>query len=172
MAINTNGILTITSQWTQVSTDPTNTNNVITDAGQLAYQRTYNSGNVSGTVNQVYHKLATLASGGTGNFDLSGLSQDFLGNSVSKAFLTVSSLTIKNHSVVSGYDININVNSVSGFRQAFGYPTGSIVLRPLSALHINSAMQEYPVNSGSKQIQLVDMGSGATYELVLFGHTG
>lgn len=170
MATETNLILNLTSQYSQEFTDSTNANNTSSDAGQIAYQKTYGSGTLTGTVNEVFHALATLPSGGTVDYNLSGLTQSILGYNVTKSFSSISSITFKNHSTRPGFDININVNSSSGFKELFGYPTGSMPLRAGTCIHHNSITPEYPVNSSNRHIQLVDAGSGATYEIVIGGH--
>lgn len=170
MSINTNGTLVITSSWNQVSTDDAVSTNTITDAGQVGYNKIYTSGSSTGTVNQVFNQISTLSSGGSGNFNLTGLNQSIFGNNTVKSFTGINSITIQNRSTRLGFDININVTSPSGFKQPFGYPTGQIVLRPNSCFHVNTAAQDWPVSSGAKQILLVDAGSGAAYSLSLFGH--
>lgn len=170
MSVNTQGALIITSSWNQVSTDDAVTSNTITDAGQLSYQRTYLSGTNTGTVNQVFNQIATFSSGGTGNFNLTGLTQTILGNNTIKSFTGINSITIQNRSTRPGFDISINVSSSSGFKQPFGYPTGVIVLKPGSCIHSNIVAQDWPVNANSKQLLLTDAGSGAAYSISLFGH--
>lgn len=170
MATATSLILNITSQYSQQFTDDTNANNISSDAGQISYQRTYNSGVISGTVNEVFHKIAAMASGGTAHFNLTGLTQSLLGYDITKSFSSVNSITFKNHSTRSGADININVSASSGFKDFFGFPTGSIPLKAGSCVHHNVLAPEYPVDVNHCYIQLVDAGSGATYEMVIGGH--
>lgn len=170
VTINTTAQLTITNAWNQVSNDSVNTNNTVTDAGQLSYQQSYRSGVGSGTVNQTFNQLSTLGSGATGVFDLTNLTQSILGSSVSKAFSSVSSITIKNHSRASGYNINLYVNSASGFGEPFGHPTGVMLLGPLSCRHSNNVNPEFAVDASNREIRVVDAGSGAIYELVINGH--
>lgn len=170
MSINTDTSLVIKSSWNQVDTNDNNSANTVTDAGALNYQKQYASGSNTGTVNQIFNQLGTLSSGGSGNFNLTGLQQSILGVTVNKSFTGINSLTVQNRSTRPGFDIHINVFSSSGFRQPFGYTTGLITLRPNSCIHVNTAGQDWPVNANSKQIALVDAGSGAAYTIALFGH--
>jgi hypothetical protein len=170
MSVNTQGQLIITSSWTQTSVDDVVTSNTVEDAGQLSYQRTYLSGTATGTVSQIFNQVSTLASGGSGNFNLTGLVQNILGNNTIKSFTGINSITIQNRSTRPGFDININVSSSSGFKQPFGYPTGVIVLKPGSCIHANTAAQDWPVGATSKQLLLNDGGSGAAYSISLYGH--
>lgn len=169
MSVNTSSALIITSSWNQVSTDDAVSSNTITDVGQVSYQRTYTSGTATGTVNQVFNQSSTLSSGGSGNFNLTGLSQSVLGINTIKSFTGINSITIQNRSTRAGFDININVSSSSGFKQPFGYPTGVINLKPGSCVHVNT-IQDWAVDANSKQLLLTDAGSGAAYSISLFGH--
>jgi len=170
MAISTNGIVQLTSTWTQRETDSINANNIVTDAGQLAYSYAYSSGTGSGTVNEVFHALARLGSGSGTGFNLQSAVQNYLGYSVSKTFTDVNSITIKNHSTISGYNFTVNVNSASGFREPFGYPTGSINIKAGDCLHRNTLITPFIVGTGSRYIGITDAGSGATFELIVLGH--
>lgn len=170
MAITTSLDLTIRSTWEQASEDPLNSQNTVTDAGSLTYTKAYNSGNISGTVNQIFNTISRLGSGSTRSFDMSGLTGSLLGVATTKSFSFVNSITIKNHSTVSGYDININVTGASGFKSPFGSPSQLIPLRPNSAIHINSAVQEFAVSTGNRVLELVDAGSGATFSISIGGH--
>ncbi len=169
MANNTNGIFSLTSQYQQRSTDPTNANNVVNDAGQLSYSYAYSSGLTSGTVNEVYHKLETLGSGATGSFNLQALQQDLLGYTVSKAFTKVYSFAVKNHSGSSGYNISLNVVSTSGFKEPFGAPASGIRIGPQSILAKNDLFEGYNVGVNQRHFSIIDGGSGATYEIVILG---
>ena len=170
MSVNTRGTIGVSSSWNQVSTDDNNSNNTITDQGSLTYSKQYTSGTSTGTVSQIFNKVGSLSSGGSGNFNLTGLQQSILGNTVIKSFSGVNSLTIQNRSTNPGYNISLNVFSSSGFRQPFGYTTGSIVIGPNSCVHVNTAGADWPVNTNSRQILLVDGGSGASYSMSIMGH--
>jgi hypothetical protein len=170
MSVNTTTTLVITSSWNQVATDDNNSANTVADVGQLSYQKIYTSGSTTGSVNQIFNQVGTLSSGGSGNFNLTGLQQSILGATVTKTFTGINSLTIQNRSTRPGFDININVSSSSGFREPFGHTTGVIRLSPNSCIHVNTAGREWAVNANSRQILLTDAGSGAAYSIALFGH--
>lgn len=159
--------------WTQTDASTVNTNNTSSDAGQISYQYDYLTGVGTGRMNEVYHQYATLSSGGTGNYNLAALTQIVLGYGVVKTFTEVKGVAIKNYSNVSGANININVTSSSGFKQAFGYPTGELLVEAKTDYRRNSVFGSWPVSpSGPRQIQLVDKGSGASYEITIWGITG
>lgn len=170
MATNTNGSLTITSQWRQTSTDDNNAQNTVTDAGQLSYQKQYASGTTSGTVNQIYNSVGSLSSGGALNFNLMALSQNILGNSFTKTFTGINSITIENRSTRPDYNFTINVSSSSGFKEPYGYPTGVITMGPNSCVHVNVSHRDWPVSTGARQILFTDGGSGAAYSMSIMGH--
>jgi hypothetical protein len=159
--------------WTQADTEAGNTNNVFSDAGQISYQFGYGTGNGTGQVNEMFHDYAQLGSGATGNYNLASLSQQLGNYTLNKSFTKVKGVSIKNYSNVSGYDIDINVSSSSGFKEIFGYPTGSIRLEAKTAFERGSVFGGWAVSAGGpRQIQLVDRGSGATYEIAVWGITG
>lgn len=165
--------LTRTTAWTQTAAEVGNTNNTTSDAGQMSYQYNYANGSGTGVINEVFHQYATLSSGGTGNYNLCALTQNLLGYSVNKSFTQIRGIDIKNYSTVSGYDIDINLSSSSGFKSAFGYPTGVIRLEANTEFTRNSVFGGWPVSTGGeRQIQLVDRGLGATYEISIWGTTG
>jgi hypothetical protein len=167
---NTNGIFGLSAQWTQTSTDSVNSNNVVRDAGQLTYNYTYPSGLTSGTVSEVFHKLETLASGATSSFNLQSLTQNLLGYNVTKSFSKVYSIAIKNHSTASGCDITYNASSTSGFKEPFGAPASGIRIGPMSAIGKNDLFQGYTVGVNQRHFNIVDGGSGCTYEIAILGH--
>jgi hypothetical protein len=114
-----------------------------------------------------------MSSGGTGNYNLAALTQVILGYPVSKSFSTVKGVSIKNYSTASGADININVSSSSGFKEAFGYPTGNLYVEARTDYARNTVFGSWPVSiTGPRQIQLIDRGSGASYEITVWGTTG
>lgn len=171
--MNTTVSLARTSSWQQTDTNAANTRNVSSNEGQISYQYNYLTGNGTGAVNEVYNQYVTLSSGGTGNYNLVALTQTILNRDVTKAFSVVKGLSIKNYSLRSGYDIDINVSSSSGFKSAFGYPTGLIRLEARTEYGRNTVFGGWPVSAGGeRQIQLVDRGSGATYEISIWGTTG
>ncbi len=170
MSVNTKLAITVTSAWNQISTDDNNTNNTVTDAGQLSYQKQYASGTTTGTVNQVFNQFGVLSSGGSGNFNLTGLTQSIFSTTINRSFTGVNSLTIANRSTRPGFDFFVNVSSSSGFREPFGHTTGLMRIGPNSCIHVNSAGREWAVNANSRQILLVDAGSGASYGIAVAGH--
>lgn len=170
MSVNTNSTITVSSAWNQTSTDDNNSNNTVVDGGQLAYSKQYGSGSTTGTVNQVFNQFGVLSSGGSGNFNLTGLQQSVFGTTINKSFTGVNSLTIVNRSTRPGFDFFVNVSSSSGFREPFGHTTGTMRIGPNSCIHVNSAGREWAVNANSRQILLVDAGSGASYGIALAGH--
>lgn len=170
MSVNTSTAIVVTSSWNQVATDDNNASNTVTDAGQISYQKNYASGSTTGTVGQIFNHLGSLSSGGSGNFNLTGLQQSILGNTVTKTFTGVNSLTIVNRSTRPGFDFYVDVSSSSGFREPFGHTTGLMRVNPNSCIHVNSAGREWAVNANNRQILLVDGGSGASYSIAIGGH--
>lgn len=168
MATNTTAIISFTNSWAQQSTNSTNTQNQASDAGILTYSRSYVTG-VSG-VSELYHDLQTLSSGGSNSYDLTALSQSILDYAVTKSFSNIKVLQVKNVSTTSGYDINIGVNSASGFNEPFGYATGLVSLAAGGCLYIDSPYNGYTVDANNKEIVINDGGSGAQYEMVLLGN--
>lgn len=169
MAVSTVGTTVLNVGWTQREVDATNNNNSFQDVGILTYNYNYSSGAGTGVINEVFHQVGTISSGANLNFSLTGLSQNVLGYTINKSISRVLSMTIKNHSTISGYNIDLRVNSASGFGEPFGYPTGSLRIGPQATVHINDLTRGYTVGS-RHHISLLDGGSGATYEMVILGH--
>lgn len=168
--------LNITATYAQTLRDATNANNSVTDGGSLTYQRSYATGTgvsgatTSGVVGEIFHVLSGLSSGATHNFNLQSLNQPLLGYSVTKTFSGIQSITLKNHSTVTGASISLLVNSASGFKEPFGAPQSGIIVGPMSSLHANRVVSPYIVGTGSRYIGISGMGSGVTYELVIAGY--
>ena len=169
--MNTTISLVNTAGWNQTNTEAGNANNSFEDVGQISYQFEYATGNGTGQVNEMFHDYVQLGSGATGNYDLSSLNQLLGSYTVNKSFTKVKGVAIKNYSAVSGYDIDINVSSSSGFKEPFGYPTGLMRLEAKTAVSRNSVFGGWDVST-AKQIQLVDRGSGAIFEIAIWGITG
>lgn len=146
----------------------------IADNGQLSYNATYSGGYVyqTGVYNDIYHTTGTMSSGGTGNLNLQSLSQSVFGYTINKNLVNIRSFDIKNTSTRSGANLYIDVSSSSGFKEAFGYPTGLIRLGPSSNYSVNDYFRGWDVTSNAKHIRLIDGGSGVSYEMVIMGCSG
>lgn len=162
-------LLNMSSTWNETVTNSGNTTNSFSDEGIMNMQRTFSNGTGSGSVNQQYHEYRTLASGQSRNYDLRSVTGLVFNSVVAKTFTNVRSIGIKNYSTLTGQNVTVNVTSVSGFGEPFGYPAQNITLTPNSFIG-NCSPFGWGVNSGDCQILLSNPSTGnVSYEIVIGG---
>jgi hypothetical protein len=159
----------MSSRWNEEVINSGNPTNSFKDEGNSNLQRTFDNGTGSGNINQQYHEYRTLTSGQSRNYDLRNVTGLVFNSVVNKTFTNVRSLYIKNYSTLTGQNVTVNVTSVSGFGEPFGYPAQNIALTPNSFIG-NCSPFGWGVNSGDCQILLSNPSTGSvSYEIVIGG---
>jgi hypothetical protein len=169
MSVNITGILGASLQWTatETETQTTSLNNTIVDSGATSYTYNFTSGTGAGAVNQLWHDIRILPSGGEEEFDLTALTQTVLNGSFSIAFSKVKGFIVKND---SAQDITISMTGANSWGEPLAYPTGEIVVPHSGSFLITNVDEGWDVDSSNKTIQIHDVtGSGSQYHISAIG---
>ena len=168
MSINTGSVLGLTTQWSEIETDPLSVNNMVSDVGNISYNLTYTSGTGSGQIDQIFHVNNYLSGTTADIYDMTGAVNTIFNKSVSTPFSKIKSVTIEN---VSGDAVEVIVHGSNGFSEPFGTPATGIPLDPSGYLHINTTGDGWVVDSTNR---LITIGNDATdnnvvYEMLILG---
>ena len=126
-----------------------------------------------------------LPSGGSVEFDLTEMSEDFFGVSGEVLYSGIKFVGLANTSIVNTgiwpaltgtntptvetFDMTITATGLNGLSGLFNENSGNIMVKPYSTFSYNDPYSGVRTSPLNKKIQVNDMGSGAMYSLTILG---
>ncbi len=134
----------------------------------------FHNGSGDNQVNNLFHVVDTMPSGGEVQYNLSSLTFTIFNDTYTVTYLggVVKGLTIRNTETEAGRDIIVACTGVGAFNDPFDGHDGYYVLKPQGIFPVINSLDGFPISSGNSLFSLIDGGTGAGYEIAIIGTSG
>lgn len=166
---NSTGTLQISLSWSQQDQEGSNISNTVTDAGSYVFNRTWNSGVNNEQINNLFHEVRTLTSGGIQAYDITNLTRTIFSGSFSQGFSSVRCVFIENISSGTGANIVVAATGSNGWTNGFNGGSGGNVVAAKSPFIIANYITGFAVTTTNRFLYLNDLGSGCTVRIGILG---
>ena len=169
MAIQNNANIQSIISWMQNDSKKIST---IYDSGSIGINTPLTNGTGVQQINSAWHNTFTLPSGGSITLDMTNLSQTILGETVSKTFVNIKAIIVKNSSIIDGYYCRVVATGSNPLVDIFGGNSGVGVAHPYGSCIFAYPKTGWNITGSNKNLSIQDAGMGCSVEIAIVGVTG